>query len=289
MSMAAFRRSTRLMLALGALEVTIAGVSGRPPEPAPRPGTALARGDPSPPVQQVTRRPHMPADPEGAPSEVQEFLNRVPRPEVRAFLGRVLARVPAQGEGVAGYQFSSWPREDKPTHEAIALKAIPGADPGKLIARIMDVDGYKGKIAHVEDCRSRRGPAPAPERPDRVRFFQVISVPGVVKIQQELELVDAGRIKGYRVAYWYLLEDETRALDRKDGARSAFSVGAWLVAPGVVGYALSSWPRRNDVNLVQWKALTAGADALAKQVVEGNIDGMAAWANEQGEFGPPRR
>jgi hypothetical protein len=287
--MAAIGKSTCLMLALGALEVIIAGSSRRPPGPAPRPRPAIARGDPPPPVQHVTRRPRLPAEPGGAPSEVEEFLNRVPRPEVRAFLGRVLARVPAQGEGVAGYQFSSWPREDKPTHEAIALKAIPGADPGKLIARIMDVDGYKGNIAHVEDCRSRRGPVPAPERPGRVRFFQVISVPGVVKVQQESELVDAGKIKGYRVVYWYLLADETESLDRKDGARSAFNVGAWLVAPGVVGYALSSWPRRNDVNLVQWKALTSGADALARKVVEGNIDGMAAWANQQGEVGPPRR
>src|SRR5438445_400835 len=83
--------------------------------------------------------------------------------------------------------------------------------------------------------------------------------PAVARLQQELMQVDAGRIKGYRVAYWYLLKDETGALDRKDGARGAFNVGAWLVAPGVVGYALSSWPRRDDVNLVQWTTLTTGA------------------------------
>ena len=61
-------------------------------------------------------------------------------------------------------------------------------------------------------------------------------------------LVDAGTIKGYRVAYWYLLEERTAALDLKGGARSEFNVGAWFAAPGVVGYAMSTWPRRGDVN-----------------------------------------
>ena len=65
------------------------------------------------------------------------------------------------------------------------------------------------------------------------------------------------------------------------GARSKFNVGAWLVAPGVMGYALSTWPRRGDVNGLQWVLLTSGADGLAKKVVEGNIDGVAAWAKER--------
>ncbi len=116
---------------------------------------------------------------------------------------------------------------------------------------------------------------------ESVHFFQRISVPGVAKVQHKLVLVDAGTIKGYRVAYWYLLGPETGSLDLKTGARSEFNVGAWLVAPGVVGYALSTWPRRSDVNMMQWIMLTSGANGLAKQVVEGNIDGMAAWAKER--------
>jgi len=94
-------------------------------------------------------------------------------------------------------------------------------------------------------------------------------------------MVDAGPLKGYRVAYWYLLGAETEALDPMAGARSEFNVGAWLVAPGVVGYALSTWPRRGDVNGLQWVLLTSGADSLAKKVVEGNIDGIAAWSKER--------
>ncbi len=208
-------------------------------------------------------------------------------PEVREFLGRVLAELAAGGAGVTHYQFRHWEHEGKPTHEALGIKAIPGVDPRELIARIIDVDGYEGHIAHVEACRSRRDPAR--EALHQVHFFQRVSVPGVAKVQHDLVLVDAGTIEGYRVAYWYLLGPETAALDSAAGARSEFNVGAWLVAPGVVGYALSTWPRRGDVNALQWVLLTSGADGLAKQVVEGNIDGMAEWANERRGLGPTPR
>src|SRR5271165_4162452 len=80
-------------------------------------------------------------------------------PEVREFLGRVLAELAAGGAGVTGYQFRHWEHEGKPTHEALGIKAIPGVDPRELIARIIDVDGYEGHIAHVEACRSLRDPA----------------------------------------------------------------------------------------------------------------------------------
>ncbi len=198
-----------------------------------------------------------------------------------------MQKVPESTAGVAGYQFHHWKQEGKPTEEAIGLKAIPGLDPARLIARVMDVDAYKGRIAHVETCRSVPDSAFTP--PGKVRFLQVISVPGVAKVQQELVLVDAGTIKGYRVAYWYLLKDRTRSMDPKLAARSDFNIGAWLAAPGVVGYALSSWPRRDDVNRLQWLSLTSGANALARKVVEGNIDGMAEWAKEQGKAAVPSR
>ena len=146
----------------------------------------------------------------------------------------------------------------------------------------MDVDGYKGKIAHVDVCRSKPGSRPASKNLKEVHFFQVLSVPGIAKIQQELAMVDAGTIKGYRIVYWYLLKDETRALDPKAGARSAHNIGAWLVAPNVIGYALHSWHERDHVNVVQWTTLTVGADVLAKKIVESNIDCMAAWAKKQG-------
>jgi hypothetical protein len=256
----ASRKVTYLILFFGLLGGIAAVLA---PRHLAKPGPTLRK--------RVARRPVWPSHLEGAPSEVQEFL------------GRVVEKIPDSGTGVTGYQFCHWEWEGRPTHEAVGLKAIPGVDPHDLIARVMDVDGYEGPIAHVEVCRSKQDSAF--KLPEKVRFFQVIRVPRVAKVQQELVLVDAGTVKGYRVAYWYLLKDKTKSLDPKDGARSEFNIGAWLAAPGVVGYALSSWPQRDDVNALQWVSLTSGANALAKRVVEDNIDGMAAWAKKQGEVG----
>ena len=195
---------------------------------------------------------------------------------VREFLGRVLEKLPDGGTDISGYQFHHWEWAGKSTQEVVGIKATPGVDPRQVIARIMDVDHYVGNLAHVEACRSE--PDAAFSLPQKVRFYQLVSVPGVAKVQQELVLVDAGTVKGYRLAYWYLLKDQTKSLDPKVAARSDFNIGAWLVAPGAVGYALSSWPDRNDINTFQWISMTRGADVFAKKVVETNIDGMTAWA-----------
>jgi hypothetical protein len=248
------RKATYLILSFGLLASLVAVLAARPPR---------KRG----PVDtgRVARRPVWRSGADDAP------------PEVREFLDRVREKIPDDGTGVTGYRFNHWAWPGKPTHEVIGLKAIPGVDPEALIARVMDVDGYGGHITHVAACRSVQDPRFTP--PGKVRFFQAIRVPRVADVQQELVLVDAGTIKGYRLAYWYLLADETGALDPTAGARSEFNVGAWLAAPGVVGYALSSWPRRVDLNTVQWLSLTSGANAFAKAIVEGNIDGMATWSN----------
>ena len=224
----------------------------------------------APIVNRIALRPANPAGLDAAPPEVQDFLHRV------------LDKIPSAGDGFSGYDFQHWEWGQKPTHEVIGLKAVAGVDPNELIKRVMDVDGYEGRIAHVDICRSEDDSAY--KLPEKVRFHQVIRVPRIAKVQQELVLVDAGTVKGYRVAYWYLLKDQTQSLDPKVAARSEYNVGAWLAAPGVVGYALSSWPRHEDVNAFQWATLTSGANALAKKVVEGNIDGMAAWAKQSSKL-----
>jgi hypothetical protein len=254
MSVAASRKVMYLSLSLVLVGGIVAVVASRL---SPEPASTITKSVASEPKRRPTSL-------DGAPSEV------------RAFLGRVLEKIPVGGTGVSNYQFWHWEWEGKPTHEAIGLKAIPGVDPQPFIARVMDVDRYQANLAHVESCRSKQDPAFMP--PEKVRFFQIISVPAVAKVQHELVLVDAGMVKGYRVVYWYLLEDKTQSLDPKVAARSDFNIGTWLVAPGVVGYALSSWPERDDVNTLQWLSLTSGANALAKKIIEGNIDGMAAWA-----------
>lgn len=259
--MAESRKVIYLILFIGLLGGTVAVIAAwrrpeRPPEI----------------VMRMAHKPVWRSPLDGAPAEVREFLDRV------------LAKIPDGDQPVMGYQFLHWERADKPTREAMGLKAIPGADPQEVIARVMDVDRYPGHIAHVETCRSEQDPTSRP--PEEVHFYQVIRVPAVARVQQELVLVDAGTIRGYRVAYWYLLKDRTLSLDPKVAARSEFNIGAWLAAPGVVGYALSSWPRRDDVSALQWVSLTSGANALAKKVIEGNIDGMAAWAKKPRDLSP---
>jgi hypothetical protein len=245
-------------LCLGVLGATLALYS-----------TGRARSARPPVVNRIAYRPVIPAGLDAAPPHVQDFLHRV------------LEKLPAHGAGVASYQFSHWEWENKPTREVVGLKPVTGVNPSDLIKRVMDVDGYQSHITHVVGCRSKPDPDFAP--PMRVRFHQVIRVPRIANVQQELVLVDAGIVKGYRVAYWYLLKDKTDELDPKLAARSDYNVGAWLVAPGVVGYALSTWPQREDVNAFQWATLTSGADAMAKKVIETNIDSMAAWADKASE------
>ncbi|MDB5351699.1 MAG: hypothetical protein JWN86_2946 [Planctomycetota bacterium] len=223
------------------------------------------------PSEHVARRPAWRSSLDEAPPEVQEFL------------GRVFEKIPEHGAELTGYRFYDWEWDGRPTHEAMGFKAIRGLDPETLIARVMNVDSYVGNIPHVVVSRTLTDSEFKP--PGKVRFYQRIRVPKIATIQHELVLVDAGTIKGYRVAYWYLLKDRTKALDAGSGARSEYNVGAWLAAPGTVGYALSSWPGREDVNALQWVSLTSGANALAKKVVEGNIDGMAAWSLKPTELG----
>jgi hypothetical protein len=140
----------------------------------------------------------------------------------------------------------------------------------------MDVDNYVGAIAHVAENRSVADPAHAP--PQAVRFYQRLKIPLLGAVHHELVLERLGTIQGYEVACWHMLERETSALKSKGVIRSQYNDGLWLVAPGVVGYGLSSAPRRDDVGFLKWKAMTAGADAAAPKVVRDNIEGMAAWA-----------
>lgn len=252
------RSIVRLALLAGAAAVPIS-----PSRPSPTPAGS------------TTPTSHAAPSPEECGPARPTALDAAP-PEVRALLACVLERLPEAGAGASGFECRLWEHEGRPTRAMLGLKAVEGLDPDRLIARVLDVDGYEGRIAHVVACRAR--PSPTPSAPGSVRLYQRVAVPGVARVQQELAMVDAGTIRGYRVAYWSLLRPETDALDPGDGARSDFNVGAWLAAPGVVGYAVSCGPRREDVNLMQWLSLTAGADAMAGQVVESAIDSMASWS-----------
>lgn len=194
--------------------------------------------------------------------------------QMSEFVQRVLKRVKA--DGVNDYVIDHWKVADRPTKEAVGLLPVPGADPEKVIARVMDVGRYVGNVEHVVECRVIEDASYDP--PKSVRFYQKLKIPLLGEIQHELVLERLGNIQGFEVAAWRMLEKETLALSPKNGIRSAYNDGAWLVAPGLVGYALSSAPMRDDVGFLKFKALTTGADAAAAKVLRDNIAGMAKWA-----------
>lgn len=194
--------------------------------------------------------------------------------EHEQFLDRLVQRLPASPP--AAFSFTHWPHAGRPTEEAFGLMPIPGADPEKVLAAVMDVDHYVGNVEHVAECRAIADPRfPAPEH---VRFYQRVKLPMLGAVHHQLVLHRVAARNGYQIAAWEILKAETDALPSKEAFRSDYNHGAWVVAPGVVGYALGSAPKRDDVGFLKWKALTAGADAAASQVVKGNIEGMARWA-----------
>jgi hypothetical protein len=157
---------------------------------------------------------------------------------------------------------------------------VSGADPTRLKAAVMDVDNYVGNIDHVAACRSVADDRFSGD--GAVRFYQKVSIPMLGSVHHELVLKDMGSLGGYEVLAWDVLRSETDALNKREGFRSDYNQGAWFVnEEGVVAYALSSAPKRSDVGLLKWKALTKGADAAANHVVKANIQAMVKWSNRR--------
>lgn len=192
-----------------------------------------------------------------------------------AFLERVFKALPSPL--VEEFTFSAWAVTGNPTKEGFGiLKVASPVDVDRLARLVMDVDHYKGNLDHVVECRTV--PDVRFHPPMTVRFHQKVNIPMVNDLQHELVLNDAGVRSGYRVLFWYDLETETAALNPADGARSAYSVGMWLISKDAVGYGVSNAPMRSDVSSFEWTALTTGSDALASPVVKNNIEGLIAWS-----------
>ncbi len=190
-----------------------------------------------------------------------------------AFLDRVFANLPRPS---GRFAFKAWKHGGKPTSEGVGVLPESGVDVEALVGRIMNVDGYRGNIDYVAECRSVSDPRFVP--PAAVRFYQRVKVPMLAEIHHELVLTDHGERDGWRVLAWHMLEAETDRLNKKQGARSQYNVGGWLIKPDAVAYALSSAPRREDVGRLRFAALTKGADAGAAKVVQANIAGMVRWS-----------
>ena len=197
--------------------------------------------------------------------------------ETEAFLDRLMARLPSGSIG--RFQFDSWSHAGRPTKEGFGIGPVPGLDPAKLADAVMDVDHYVGNVEHVSECRSISDSRY--DGSDAVRFYQRVDIPMLGAVHHELVMRRFGERNGYTVVGWGLLKTETDALGGKRAFRSEINHGAWLAAPGVLGYELGSSPKRDDVGFLKWKALTKGADAAASRVVQANIQGMAAWAGRR--------
>lgn len=194
--------------------------------------------------------------------------------ELPSFLERVLAHLPSSP--ISSFTVAHWAHAGRPTEEAVAFLPIPGLQPQKVIDAAMDVDHYVGNLDHVAVCRSKPDPRFVP--PEKVRFYQKVEIPLLGAVHHELVLERLGEKRGYQLAGWSILRAETDALSSKEAFRSDYSHGVWLAAPGVLGYALGSAPKRDDVGFLKWKALTTGADAAAAKVLRANLEAMGRWA-----------
>lgn len=172
------------------------------------------------------------------------------------------------------FSHTSWRFESRPTSEAVGLLPNPDTDIEAMVQHILDVEAYPDNIRYVEDIEvvQRRSDTD-------VTYVQHMNLPLLGRIQVQIHLSDFGERDGFRVVAWDQDDDGTAALDKKRGARTAYNLGAWLLAEDVVGYALSSAPRKSDVGTLKYMAMTRGADATASEVLKQNIHGMVAWAH----------
>ncbi|MEN0068586.1 MAG: hypothetical protein AAGA48_41095 [Myxococcota bacterium] len=193
------------------------------------------------------------------------------------FVDRVFARL---NPNPSDFKFEHWNHSGRPTDEGFGIQPVADVDPEKLVAAVLDVDHYVGNIDHVTECRMI-----ADDRYDgttQKRFYQKLTIPMLGSVHHELVLADLGERDGFRVVACDVLRSETDALSAKAGFRSDYNSGAWLVKPGVVGYALSSAPKRDDVGFLKWQALTKGANAAASTVVKGAVSGMVTFSKSRG-------
>lgn len=192
--------------------------------------------------------------------------------DIDGFLGRVFERVPAMSRD--RFTSKDWRYADRPTVEGIGLRPGVDVDVEKMVACILDVEGYVTNMSHVAECKIIKRTS------DRdFVYIQRITVPILGGIQGALRLVDCGDREGYRAVAWTLDDAATDALEKKDGgARLAYSLGAWLIRPDEVGYALSSAPRKEDVGSLKFSLMTKGANTVGGEVLKAAIEGMIAWS-----------
>lgn len=186
------------------------------------------------------------------------------------FLDRVLAH--EKDLSMDKFNYTSWKFEKRPTSEGFGV--LPGVDVDvpAMAEHVLDVENYPGNVKYVDSTEivERRSPTD-------VTYVQRMNLPVIGKIQVQIHLADYGIREGWHIIAWDQDDAGTEALNKKQGARTAYNLGAWLLAQDAVGYALSSAPLKSDMNTLKYMAMTKGAEATVGEVLKQNIEGMLAW------------
>lgn len=188
------------------------------------------------------------------------------------FLDRVFPRI----DDLSDDRFNSvtWRYHNRPTSEGVGLMPHPDTDIEAMVECILDVEGYPDNVRYVDEIEVIDR-----ESDSEVTYIQRMNLPLIGRIQVQIQLADYGEMNGLRVVAWQQDDEATDALNKKQGARTAYNLGAWLLRDDAVLYALSSAPKKDDLGKLKYLAMTKGADAGAGEVIRQNIDGMLKWAH----------
>ncbi len=171
------------------------------------------------------------------------------------------------------FNHTSWRYESRPTSEGVGLRPAT-VDIPAMATCILDAEHYPENVKYVEST----------EIIDRqsdtdVTYIQRMSLPVLGKMQVQIKLTEVASRDGWRIIAWNQDDAGTEALNKKQGARTAYNLGAWLLQEDAVAYALSSAPVKKDVGTLKFMAMTKGADAMVSEALKQNIDGMLRWAD----------
>lgn len=188
------------------------------------------------------------------------------------FLDRVLGH--EKDLSMDKFNHTTWKFENRPTSEGFGVLPGVDVDVAAMAAHVLDVENYPGNVKYVDatEVVERRSPTD-------VTYVQRMNLPIIGKVQVQIHLADYGEREGWHIIAWDQDAAGTEALNKKQGARTAYNLGAWLLAEDTVGYALSSAPLKSDMNTLKYMAMTKGADATVGEVLKQNIEGMLAWTS----------
>lgn len=172
-----------------------------------------------------------------------------------------------------GFSKTSWKFEKRPTSEGLGRISGQTLDVQKTVDCILNVEAYPENVKYVERNNFLE------KRSDTdFTYVQRMKIPIVGGVQCALNLADYGDQEGYRIVAWTQNDEETDKLPKKEGFRTDYNLGAWLIKEDELIYTLSSCPRKKDVGGLKFAIMTRGSEATAGDVLKSNIEAMAAWS-----------